>query len=123
MQNPASGFTLIELLVVISIIVILGALAFPAIQGALDRAKRVQAKNDVVQIVTAVNAFNTEFGRYPLPPNTNAADYTYGGTGDGSDNTNNQLFDALRGTAGYGWQSDLNARKIAFISPPVAKSV
>src|SRR5437868_13081551 len=61
-----NGFTLIELLIVISIIVILMGLLFPAFKGVQDQAKRTQAKNDLTQIVTAVNAFYTEYGRYPV---------------------------------------------------------
>src|SRR6266567_300636 len=59
LPRKAGAFTLIELLVVIAIIAVLLGLAFPAFQGVLDRAKKVQAKNDVTQIVTAVNAFYT----------------------------------------------------------------
>jgi type II secretory pathway pseudopilin PulG len=44
-------------LVVISIIIILMGLLFPAFKGAQDQAKRAQAKNDLSQIVTAVNAY------------------------------------------------------------------
>src|ERR1700738_3095159 len=65
---PAGAFTLIELLVVIAIIAVLLGLVFPVFQGVVERAKKVQAKNDLTQIVTAVNAFYTEYGRYPLPP-------------------------------------------------------
>ena len=60
-----AAFTLIELLVVITIIAILMGLLFPAFKGVQDQAKRTQAKNDVTQIVTAVNAFYTEYGQYP----------------------------------------------------------
>ena len=56
------SFTLVELLVVIAIIAILMALLFPAFTGVQDQAKRTQAKNDIAQIVTAVNAFHTEYG-------------------------------------------------------------
>lgn len=59
------AFTLIELLVVIAIIGILMALLFPAVSGALNAAKKAQAKNDVTQIATAVIAFETEYGRLP----------------------------------------------------------
>ena len=59
------AFTLIELLVVISIIAILASLAFPAIGGAMDSAKKAQAKNNAVQIATAVVAFETEYGKLP----------------------------------------------------------
>src|SRR6184192_3423689 len=75
------AFTLIELLVVIAIIAVLLGLTFPAFQGVLERAKKVQAKNDLTQIVTAVNAFYTEYGKYPLvtddTPIANTADLFY----------------------------------------------
>jgi len=62
-RNPKRqcGFTLIELLVVITVIAILMALLFPAFKGVQDQAKRTQAKNDVTQIATAVNAYYTEY--------------------------------------------------------------
>ena len=60
------AFTLIELLVVIAIIAILIGLLFPAFKAVQDQAKRTQAKNDLTQIVNAVNAFYTEYGKYPL---------------------------------------------------------
>ena len=59
------GFTVIELMVVIAIIVILMSLLFPAVQGALDAGKKAQAKNDVMQIATAIVAFDMEYGRMP----------------------------------------------------------
>ncbi len=64
------AFTLVELLVVITIIIIPMGLLFPAFKGVQDQARRVQAKNDLTQIVTAVNAFYTEYGKYPVtsPP-------------------------------------------------------
>jgi prepilin-type N-terminal cleavage/methylation domain-containing protein len=68
MNFPKSAFTLIELLVVIAIIGILAGLLFPAVNGALDSARKAQAKNDVVQIATAVTAYETEYGRLPPDP-------------------------------------------------------
>src|SRR6202043_2158536 len=90
--TTASAFTLIELLVVITIIVILMGLLFPAFRGVQDQAKKTQAKNDLTQIVTAVNAFYTEYGRYPTSAATDAT-ATYGPGG----NTNDALFNELRG--------------------------
>ena len=49
----------------IAIIGVLMSLLFPAVQGALDAAKKAQAKNDVMQIATAIIAFDTEYGRLP----------------------------------------------------------
>jgi prepilin-type N-terminal cleavage/methylation domain-containing protein len=69
-MKSSRAFTLIELLVVIAILGILMALLFPAVQGVLDSAKKVQAKNDVVQIATAVTVYETEYGRLPATNNT-----------------------------------------------------
>src|SRR3979490_3460112 len=100
LKSPASGarafpgtrtFPLIELLVVITIIVVVLGLLFPAFQAVQNQAKKTQAKNDLTQIVTAVNAYYTEYGKYPLV----AADAIYGPAGA----TNDALFNELRGLA------------------------
>jgi prepilin-type N-terminal cleavage/methylation domain-containing protein len=105
-----NGFTLLELLVVIAIIAILLGLVFPVFQGVLERAKKVQVKNDLTQIVTAVNAFYTEYGRYPTTQTTDiAAVY-------GPGNSSKPVFDELRGKSSG--SSGLNTRQIIFISPP-----
>src|SRR5437867_2305406 len=110
----AGGFTLIELLIVIGIIAILIGLLFPAFKGVQDQARRTQAKNDLTQIVTAVNAFYTEYGRYPTSATTDAT-ATYGP--GGSTTENGGLFNELRATGLF----TLNTRQIVFISPPDAK--
>ena len=65
-QKETGAFTLIELLVVIAIIAILIGLLFPAFKAVQNQARSTQAKNDLTQIVNAVNAFYTEYGKYPL---------------------------------------------------------
>jgi len=60
-----AAFTLIELLVVIAIIGILMGLIFPAAGSAMNSAKKTTAKNQVVQIATAITAYETEYGRLP----------------------------------------------------------
>jgi len=120
LQRPhhANAFTLIELLVVIAIIAILIGLLFPAFSAVQNQAKRTQAKNDLTQIVTAVNAYYTEYGQYPLGI---TAETTYGGP-----TTNETLFRELRGcTAATGscpGAATSNARQIVFISPPDVKN-
>ncbi len=64
-RTRASAFTLIELLVVIAIIAILMGLLFPAAQSALNSAKKTTAKNQAVQIATAITAYETEYGCLP----------------------------------------------------------
>src|SRR5947207_13568725 len=70
-REPTSAFTLIELLVVIAIIAILMGLLFPAYRAVQNQARQTQAKNDLTQIVAAVNAFYTEYGKYPLATDEN----------------------------------------------------
>src|SRR5437879_4997059 len=106
--GQSSAFTLIELLVVIAIIAILIGLLFPAFRAVQDQAKRTQAKNDLTQIVNAVNAYYTDYGRYPLV----TVDTTYGPAA----NPNNTLFSSLRGL-----DATSNPRQIVFISPPYVK--
>ena len=113
MQKSAgrrSAFTLIELLVVIAIIAILIGLLFPAFRAVQNQAKQTQAKNDLTQIVNAVNAYYTDYGRYPLI----TADTTYGPGGT----ANNTLFNELRSTPA----ATQNPRQIVFISPLSVKN-
>ncbi len=105
----APAFTLIELLVVIAIIAILVGLLFPAFKAVQNQARQTQAKNDLTQIVTAVNAFYTDYGKYPLV----TADTTYGPGGT----ANNVLFQVLRGL-----DTTNNPRQIVFINPPYVKT-
>src|SRR5213079_1668119 len=89
--SRSAAFTLIELLVVIAIIAILVGLLFPAFRAVQDQAKRTQAKNDLTQIVNAVNAYYTDYGKYPLV----TADTLISGT-TASPNNNSDLFYSLR---------------------------
>ncbi len=59
-NSNVPGFTLIELLVVIAIIGILAALLFPAIQGALTRARAIRVGSNGRQIHLAVFESSTE---------------------------------------------------------------
>jgi prepilin-type N-terminal cleavage/methylation domain-containing protein len=64
-NKTSAAFTLVELLVVISIIAILAGLSFPAVSGAMDSAKKTQAKSNAVQIAAAVMAYEVEYGKLP----------------------------------------------------------
>src|SRR5438552_6548983 len=109
-QPDARAFTLIELLVVIAIIAILIGLLFPAYRAVQNQARQTQAKNDLTQIVNAVNAYYTDYGKYPLV----TADTIYGPAGT----PNNLLFNELRATAA----ATQNPRQIVFINPPYVKT-
>jgi prepilin-type N-terminal cleavage/methylation domain-containing protein len=109
-RSRLAAFTLLELLVVIMIIAALMGLAFPVFQGVQNQGRKAQARNDLVQIVTAISAYYTEYGKYPLTPGT-PADTTYGTT-----TANAQLFNELRNVA-----ATQNPRGIVFLSPPDVK--
>lgn len=122
-RNPA--FTLIELLVVVAIIAILVGLLFPAFKAVQNQARQTQAKNDLTQVVNAVNAFYTEYGKYPVPSGT-TTDYIFG---PGGSSSNDVLFNELQACPTTGTlpatcsnYSTLNTRQIVFISPPAVKN-
>jgi prepilin-type N-terminal cleavage/methylation domain-containing protein len=118
----APCFTLIELLVVIAIIAILVGLLLPAFKAVQNQARQVQAKNDLTQIVNAVNAYYTEYGKYPI---SGTAEVTIGP--GGSPATNETFFTELRAcpnpaTGSCPAPASLNTRQIVFISPPDVKN-
>jgi prepilin-type N-terminal cleavage/methylation domain-containing protein len=113
-RSPPAAFTLIELLVVIAIIAILVGLLFPAFKAVQNQARQTQAKNDLTQIVNAVNAYYTDYGKYPLV----TTDTVYGPAGS----LNDGLFYTLRAVAMGANAGDVaNPRKIVFINPPYVK--
>src|SRR6266496_2446586 len=126
MRSPTEhqrAFTLIELLVVIAIIAILIGLLFPAFKAVQNQARQTQAKNDLTQIVNAVNAFYTDYGKYPLAAGI-TIDTTFGPGGNPT--TNQTLFTELRGctavTGSCPAIASINTRQIVFISPPDVKN-
>jgi prepilin-type N-terminal cleavage/methylation domain-containing protein len=114
------GFTLIELLVVIAIVAILMGLLFPAFTSVQEQAKRTQAKNDITQIATAVNAFFAEYGQYPCDAQTgnDGADFFAA-----DDDANSTFFDILRGDTTNGNVQTYNPKAIAFFQPTIAKDL
>ncbi len=87
-NQTSAAFTLVELLVVISIIAILAGLSFPAVNGAMDSAKKTQAKSNAVQIAAAVTAYEIEYGKLPTFTGT-TVNKAFMNILTGSDTTNN----------------------------------
>src|SRR6184192_1264718 len=93
-QRSRAAFTLIEMIVVFLIIWTLAAMLFTAGAGMFDRARKVQAKNDLTQIVTAINAYYSEYGKYPMADARQGSDTLYGDPG--GTYGNEDLFNVLR---------------------------
>jgi prepilin-type N-terminal cleavage/methylation domain-containing protein len=119
-KSRGAAFTLIELLVVIAIIAILTGLLFPAFRGVQNQAKRTQAKNDATQVATAINAFYTEYGKYPCDAQTGTDSQDYFCADDDSNKT---LFDILRGDPSNGNVQTFNPKSIQFFQPTIASDL
>jgi len=110
------AFTLIELLVVIAIIAILVGLLFPAFKAVQNQARSTQAKNDLTQIVNAVNAFYTDYGRYPIATNDNTI------SPDNSGLMYTLRADPTAANSNPNANNAVNTRQIVFINPPYVKN-
>jgi len=118
-HSDERAFTLIEILVVMTLIAILMGIGYPAFTSVMESARKTQAKNEEQQIVAAVNAFYTDYGKYPIV----TADTTLTGTTAPS---NGDLFFSLRAVAQganalVNGVPAVNPRSIVFIQPPVSK--
>lgn len=78
--GKAKAFTLVEMLVVIAIIGILAAMLLPALAYAKIAAQKAKARTEMSTLVTAIQAYNQDYSRFPTTQNPPAGDFTYGGT-------------------------------------------
>ncbi len=83
-RRPRSGFTLIELLVVIAIIGILAAMLLAVLPGVTNAGKKTKAKLEAQSIATAIEQYDSAYGRFPVSGAVQTAagtgDFTYGGS-------------------------------------------
>lgn len=78
LRRAAPAFTLVEMLIVMGIIGILVALLYPTIRSARLAAERNEAARSVAAIEAAMNAYQNEYGRFPLQT-SGSADREYTG--------------------------------------------
>ncbi|MDD2871020.1 MAG: InlB B-repeat-containing protein [Candidatus Gracilibacteria bacterium] len=77
-KSNHKAFTLVELIIVIAILAILGTIAFISLQGYSTQARDSARISDMSSIVTSLELFNLDAGKYPLP--TDWTDITYSGS-------------------------------------------
>ena len=102
-MKSTSGITRIEVLLIIVVLAIFFALMLPGPRPGFDNSRRASAKNDVVQIATAITAYETEYGRVP---STNGDVQDVGGP----------ILQAL-----LGMDTNLNRRQIVFLEIQTAR--
>nr|MDD3720259.1 type II secretion system protein [Candidatus Gracilibacteria bacterium] len=68
-KNSKKAFTLVELIVVITILAILGSIAFISLQSYTKNARDGQRLSDINNIRKNLELFLTEKGFYPTPDN------------------------------------------------------
>jgi len=66
-DNP-QGFTMVEMLVVIGIIAVLVAIIFPVFTTAREKARQARCRVNLMQLVTQLKVYRTDYGMYPPPP-------------------------------------------------------
>ena len=103
--KSSSGITVFEVLLIIVCFFILAIFAdsFFCHHHSIDTARRASAKNDAVEIATAIVAFQTEYGRLP---STNGEVQDVGGS----------VLEALTGR-----NTTLNPRQIVFLEVEPAR--
>lgn len=64
-HNGEAGFTLVELLVVLVILVLLASIIGPRVIGYLGASRSKTAKVQIESLVTSLELFHIDVGRYP----------------------------------------------------------
>jgi prepilin-type N-terminal cleavage/methylation domain-containing protein len=82
-RRSRAAFTLVELLTVIAIIAILASMLLPVLSHVRTSALKTKAKMEAQAIATAIEGYDSAYGRFPVSPAVQTLagtnDFTYGG--------------------------------------------
>lgn len=118
MKKSASGFTLIELMIVTVIVAVLAAIALPAYQDYVKKARRAEAKSELLRLAQIQTKWRVSNPTYsaPLEPATEVSKYyDFAIEGDSANFTITAT--GKNGQQDDGLCSDLSVNKDATISP------
>ncbi|MDX1394838.1 MAG: prepilin-type N-terminal cleavage/methylation domain-containing protein [Gemmatimonadota bacterium] len=102
MLRNSKGFTLIELLIVVVIIGILAAIAIPQFASTKEKAFDAAAKSDLRNMMTAQEAYFSDYQLYTNITATAGATYDLGGDGSIDGSASQQVtVQATANTDGY----------------------
>jgi prepilin-type N-terminal cleavage/methylation domain-containing protein len=103
-----AGFTLTELLVVIAIIAILAAMIMTVFASAQKHALVMKARTEIADIVNAINAYDTDYGRFPITDATAPVATQEKTVAGVSDFTTGLVFGNGAGPHGYAYDNNSN---------------
>jgi prepilin-type N-terminal cleavage/methylation domain-containing protein len=109
LAHDAHGFTIVEVLTVMAVVAVLTSLLVAATGGAKEMGRNAHARSDLLLIVSAIKAYQIEYGTYPVRRDQDGGEVTFA-------TDNSDLFNVLRDVpAGANTDHALNPRRIVFL--------
>jgi len=109
----------------ILVLLVLAGLVMPMICRASTAAQKSQAANDMTQVTTAVMAFRTDYGSYPIDPSVSRkVDAVYGCPG--WSHHNSEVLNVLRADGadpGPNFRDAVNTRKVEYMDIPIVRDL
>jgi type IV pilus assembly protein PilE len=76
MNRNIRGFTLIELMIVIAVLGIIAAIAYPSFIGQIQKSRRADAKQSLLDVAAKLEVFYQDHKGYPTASNMALLGYT-----------------------------------------------